>query len=216
MLPTGPMLNRIYNWLVSADPSAKADVIFVLAGLQNRKIHALKLFQQGLASCVLLSVGRFEIRRFVDLGLPQKIDLLKMAQSISPPERHFFVLFTGKEFEVQRMRVGALGTLTEIEALAEWLKAHPEISTLLVVSSGSHLRRLKICCGMLLPADLKIRLLAAPDENSGANIEDLWKDRRARKSMVTELFKIACYGAFLPVWRIARHWRRKTILSLPL
>jgi DUF218 domain len=208
------MLKSIYEWLVSADPPANADVIFVLAGLPSRKMYAANLFQRGIAPRVLFSVGRFEIRRFSELGLPQTPDLLQMAQKIPPQHRHFFVLLEGQKFEVHRIPIRTLGTLSEIDALADWLKERPQNSSLIVVSSGTHLRRLRMCCRALLPQELKIRLRAVPEENPASNREKWWIDAPTRKLVLSELIKILCYAAFMPFWRIARRWRSKTITSL--
>jgi uncharacterized SAM-binding protein YcdF (DUF218 family) len=193
------MLKFLLDWLARADPVAPADAIFVLAGQKSRKLFAIRLLEQGIAPRVLFSVGRFEIRRFPELGLPQTIDLLQIAQSIPPPQRHFFVLFENQQFTVQRIPVKTLGTLSEIDALADWLLAHPEISSLLVVSSSSHLRRLRMCCRRLLRRNVRCSFVATPEEsgNNGSN----------HKTILLECFKIACYLVLLPFWELARPWR---------
>ena len=193
------MLKFLLDWLSRADPAVPADAIFVPAGLEARKVFAIQLLEKGIASRVLFSVGRFEIRRFPELGLPQTIDLLQMAQSIPPQERHFFVSFENQQFTVQRIPLRTLGTLSEIDALADWLLARPEISSLLVVSSGAHLRRLRMCCRRLLRRNVKCSFVATPEEslNNGSN----------RKAVLFECFKIACYLVLLPFWELARPWR---------
>lgn len=193
------MLKFLFDWLARADPVVPADAIFVLAGQKSRKLFAIQLLEQGIAPRILFSVGRFEIRRFPALGLPQTIDLLQMAQSIPPPQRHFFVLFENQQFTVERIRVRLLGTLSEIDALADWLLTHPEISSLLVVSSGSHLRRLRVCCRRLLRRNLKCSFVATPEE-SGNNGFD-------RNAILLECLKIACYAVLLPFWEVARPFR---------
>jgi hypothetical protein len=208
------MLRFLFDWLSRADSAAPADVIFVLAGHKSRKVLAIQLLRQGLAPRVLLSVGRFEIRRFPELGLPQTIDLLQVAQTIPPPQRHFFVLFEKEQFTIQRIPVRALGTLSEIDALADWLTVHPEISSLLVVSSSPHLRRLRICCRALLPLNIKTGFVAATEENATPNSQNARVDESIRKSTLLEFIKIACYVVFLPFWKLTKTWRSKTILSI--
>jgi DUF218 domain len=200
------MLQFLFDWLARADSPVHADAVFVLAGRKSRKVYAIELFEQGMAPRLLFSVGRFEIRRFPELGLPQTIDLLQMAQSIPPPQRHFFVLFENQQFTVQRIPVRMLGTLSEIDALADWLLAHPEISSLLVVSSGSHLRRLRMCCRRMLRRDVKCSFVATPmeSENNDSN----------RNAIMLECFKIACYQVLLPFWELVRPWRRRIHFSI--
>ncbi len=205
------MLQFLFDWLARADSPAHADAIFVLAGHKSRKVYAIRLLEQGMAPRLLLSVGRFEIRRFPELGLPQTIDLLEMAQSIPPPQRHFFVLFENEQFTLQRIRVRTLGTLSEIDALADWLGAHPGISSLLVVSSGSHLRRLRICCRALLPRKLKTSFLATPAEDATPNRQNWRSDASPRKELLSECIKIAFYCILLPWWKPTRSWRKKAI-----
>jgi hypothetical protein len=200
------MLKFLLGWLVRSDPAVPANAIFVLAGLKARKIFAIQLLEQEIVPRVLFSVGRFEIRRFPELGLPQTIDLLQMAQCIPPPQRHFFVLCENQQFTVERMRVRTLGTLSEIDALADWLLAHPEISSLLVVSSGPHLRRLRMCCRRLLRRNVKCSFVATP-EDSGSNGSN-------RKAILLECFKIACYLVLLPFWELARAWRWRIRFSM--
>ncbi len=209
------MLQFLFEWLARADSPARADAIFVLAGRKSRKVFAIQLFDQGMAPRLLFSVGRFEIRRFPELGLPQTIDLLQMARSIPPPQRHFFVLFENQQFTAERIRVRMLGTLSEIEALADSLGTHPQLSSLLVVSSGAHLRRLRICCRALLPRNVKTSFLAAPEENAAANQRNWWNNASTRKMVFTELVKIICYEVFLPFWKLARPWKSKTSSTIP-
>ncbi len=208
------MLQFLFDWLARADSPAPADAIFVLAGRKSRKVYAIELFEHGMAPRLLFSVGRFEIRRFPELGLPQTIDLLRMAQSIPPPQRHFFVLLENQQFTAQRIRVRMLGTLTEIDALADWLGTHPQLSSLLVVSSGPHLRRLRLCRRVLLPRNLEIKFLAAPEENAPPSPQNLRNDVSTRKMILTELVKIICYAVFLPFWKWTGPWRSKTSLTI--
>jgi len=203
------MLKMLFDWLTYADSPVQSDAIFVLAGHKNRKVLAIQLLGQGTAPRILFSVGRFEIRRFPELGLPQTVDLLQLAQTIPPPQRHFFVLFEGQQFTVQRIPVRALGTLSEIDALADWLAEHPEISSLLIVSNGAHLRRLRICCHILLPHKIRTNFLAVPEEKATPNQRDWSTEALRGKRVLSEFVKIVCYSVFLPFWKLARPWRAK-------
>ena len=80
----------LHAWLSPADHARPANLIFVLAGHMSRKNYALQLFRDGLARRLLISVDRFEIRLVSKMALPIMLDLLKLAQDVPAPLRHFF------------------------------------------------------------------------------------------------------------------------------
>lgn len=143
------------------------DLIFVLAGRSVRKIYGLELFRAGVAPRILFSVARFEVRRFRELGLPVEFDLLPIALPVPAEERHFFVLFGGGAPEVERIAVRRFGTLREIEALGGYLGRHREIRSVLVVTSAVHLRRVRLCCRVILPREIHFQMAAVPRVGKG-------------------------------------------------
>ena len=177
------------------NPMQSADLIFVLAGRENRKRFALELFSQGLVPRILFSVARFEIRRFSKVPLPVPLDLLEVASDVPAPQRHFFVLFGDQKVQVEHVRPGRFGTLTEIEALVRWLKGHPKIHSVLIISSESHLRRIQLCCQSLLGAAFKIALIAAPDTFSGE------RKPASITAVFVEIFKVLLYRVVLGLRR---------------
>jgi hypothetical protein len=168
----------------------------------HRKDYALQLLADGLAPRVLFSVGRFEIRRFSKMPLPVPLDLLKIAQSLPPPQRHYFAYFHAQEVQHQHVPPGRFGTLTEIRALASWLADRPEILSIAIVSSSIHLRRIRLCCRALLNPKLELSFLAAPlpFENSSG---DLNPEQDAESSsagdVFAELCKLVIYWVLLKV-----------------
>ncbi len=201
------MFRWFYDWLARMDSPCSADLIFVHAGLEIRKSFAVELYYRGLAPRILFSVGRYEIRRFVNLALPLRIDLLKMVEKVPHRLRHFLVSVAGQQLEVQRISAGRLGTMREIEALTQWLEKRPQIKSILIVSSNIHLRRVRMCCGTLLPAGLKIHLLAVPEEHPGSGRTNWLADSQTRKLVLTEVLKIICYLLILPFHGLAGAWR---------
>ena len=197
------MTAQFYN-----HPLQNADLIFVLAGREYRKRFGLDLFNQELAPRILLSVARFEIRRFSKLSLPVPVDLLDLASNVPPPQRHFFVLFERQQVQVEHVRPGRLGTLTEIQALAHWLADHPEIHSLLIVSSEGHLRRITLCCQYLLDSRVTVELIASPNTDSGK------RESKTPIAVLVELLKVLFYRALLGLrlnrcWGTSKHRRRK-------
>ena len=193
--PSRP-LSGLHAWLSSADHARQAELIFVLAGHMSRKDYALQLFREGLAARLLFSVGRFEIRRFSKMALPVPLDLLKLAQDVPPPRRHFFVLFQGTECHVEHVPPRRFGTLTEIASLARWLDANPEVQSLILISSETHLRRIRMCCRSLLPRGAEVALLAVP--NSFLDFADQQSSAlRSTGRDLLEFFKVLVYRVLL-------------------
>ncbi len=202
-------MSRLRAWLSQADLPRSADLIFVLAGRVHRKEYALELFRQGLAPRLLFSVGRFEIRRFSKMPLPAPLDLLKMAQEVPPPQRHYFVSFDGQEVGVKHILPGRFGTLTEIASLGRWLDANSTIRSVLVISSAGHLRRVRMCCRSLLKTDTKFAFLAAPVDPpepsvpetvgvpEGLNQLEERVDPPSLRADLQELFKVTAYWVLL-------------------
>jgi len=203
---------RLHDWLSPADLPRTADLIFVLAGRMNRKSYALELFHQRLASRILFSVARFEIRRFSNMALPTSFNLLKLAQDVPPAARHFFVLFENDEVVLEHIRPRRFGTLTEISALARWLQERVHISSLMIISSDTHLRRVRLCCRALLDPTLEVNFVASPE--TGSTVEP----RKSRSVSIArdllELSKLLLYGCVL---KFTAHRfseaKRRTLLS---
>lgn len=189
---------RMVDYL-SQSPQRNADLIFVLAGRENRKQYGLELLRQGVAPRILFSVARFEIRRFSSLLLPVPLDLMKLASTIPAPQRHFFVLFDGQRAQVEHVRPVRFGTLTEIESLCHWLSAHSDVRSLLIVSSKTHLRRIRMCCDSLLNASYEIGLIAAPEASDGE------RSSEPRTAVLFEILKAVLYCIILALRRI-RLW----------
>jgi hypothetical protein len=203
------LLAQLRAWLSPADRPRSADLLFVLAGRPNRKNYALELFREGLAPRILFSVSRFEIRRFSQMALPVPLDLLKIAQEVPPPQRHYFVFFEGQKVRVERVPRGRFGTLTEIKALARWLGENQHIRSVLAVSSDTHLRRIRMCCRSLLKATTSVALLSAPlspSERISVVTEEQQQGHlqpeessvfTSAKDDLLELFKLAIYWVLL-------------------
>jgi hypothetical protein len=211
-----PLLSGLRSWLSPEDAPRNADLIFVLAGMVNRKEYALELFREGLAPRILFSVSRFEIRRFSRMALPVPLDLLKLAQEVPPPQRHYFVFFEGQKVHVEHVPPVRFGTLTEIKALARWLTENPDIRSILAVSSATHLRRIRMCCRSLLNPTLEMTYLATPQLMAerpalaapALTTVEQQPDRpdpegdsafASAKANLVELFKLAIYWILLKI-----------------
>lgn len=181
-----------------------ADLIFVFAGRQYRKTFAMKLYEAGRAPRILLSVARFEIRRFADLQFPLPVDLPAHAATVQPAQRHFFVLLEHAQCQVEKVPVLRFGTLGEVEALSAWLERHSEVRSVLVVSSSFHLHRVRMTCRVMLPERVRICYVAAEEESQESN----WEDKlRSTYWRAAEVFKLAAYWLLLTARKRARRAR---------
>lgn len=198
------MGDRLAHWIdrclaISTHNPATVDVIFCFAGRECRKLYACELFASKAASRLILSTGRFELRRYADLpGMPH-IDLLAIAASVPPRLRHYFVLVYDGRADAQLITTGSLGTFSEVVALSDWLKGHREINSVALVSSANHLRRIRFCWRLLAPREIRADFIAAPDEEAPQ-----------LRTLFAEVGKFLLYFAALPVHVIARRFSART------
>ncbi len=185
--------SSLYDWLASPDTLRPADVIFVLAGGQGRKRFGLRLLQEGWAGTLLLSVARFDIRRFSALKLPLTFDLRSIASATEPRRRHYFIATAANSIECRPIPVGRLGTLSEVIAFSNWLKANDTIRSAIIISSGFHLRRLRLCCRNILRDRLPVSFVARIEDDRRTRGR-WWRHSKMRDIVVYELFKIGIYA----------------------
>jgi hypothetical protein len=201
---TRNFLAFVFDWLAGADPCEKSDLIVALAGRESRKVYALKLFSEGKSRELIVSVGRYEVRRFVGLLWPTPVDLVQTASRIPPRRRHFFVKYASGATEVRPIRTRYLGTWSEIEALATLLGPRTDLRSLTVVTSSPHLRRVRLCCHSLLPSEVCFCLLAVPDDGPSLHRDSWWRDRKSRHMVLCEFTKLLLYWSLLQVQRLVR------------
>ena len=188
------VLRRAMRLLTIREQPTQSDLIFVLAGRHSRKEYGLKLFHERWAPRLLLSTARFDIRNFAELDLPSSTDIAAVCTTVPPKQRYFFVAVDRRGWAVEQFRKRYWGTLSEIAALAKWLERHREISSILVVSSGFHMARVRMCCEAMLPSLVCRKYVAVPEDvlaDSGRT-ED-----RLRKFVAAEFFKIPLYALLL-------------------
>ena len=188
------LLIRAMRLLTVHEEPMESDLIFVLAGCPSRKDYGLKLFYERWAPLLLLSTARFDIRKFARLELPFCINLTQLSQGVPPQERYFFVAVDRRAWTMEQIRKRFWGTLSEIVALAHWMERHREVSSVLIVSSGFHLARVRMCCEAMLPQSVSRRYVPVPEDEPA---EFLRNDNRLRKFVVAELFKIPLYALLL-------------------
>ncbi len=172
---------------------ATADAIFVFAGRESRKRFGVRLFREGVSPRLVLSVGRFEWRRFASLGLPSDGGLPDLVSATEPKLRHFFVDLRSGSASSERIPTGVLGTWSETRALARFVEREG-IGRLIVISHRQHLRRCLLGLGLTLPDSCAVIPVASPPDDTGEPPASL-------PASLIEAFKFLCYSALLgPPW----------------
>jgi hypothetical protein len=189
------------------DPLEPADLIFVLAGHRTRKIFGALLLAQGWAPGVLMSTGnpqfiarilRAEVTGRLALDAHVWSQMRETAEGPSPRNGLFFAGLNPDGWSVQRIPIGRLGTLSEVRAFASWLAQQHEIRSVLVVSSGLHLTRVRMCCRRLVPNDRSMRYVAVQISNEALLARGERREQESATLVVLEWVKVVVYGLLLP------------------
>ena len=182
------------------DGSETADATFVYAGRESRKRFGLRLFREGFSTRLVLSVGRFEWRRFGSLGLPSDGGLVDLVSETEPRLRHFFVdVHSGRSggARCERIPVGTLGTWSETRAISAFVEREG-IRKLIVISHRQHLSRCLLGLRLSLPESCALIPVASPPDDTG----------ELRPGRLEEALKYLAYTALLsPLW-LRKHFDR--------
>jgi len=197
---------RLRERLILPDALEKADLIFVLAGHRNRKVYGARLFRDGWAPRLVMSTGDPPyIARVLQREVPASIlpnaqaeaDLREAAARPSPREGQFFACLDQRGWSVEPIEVGWFGTLSEIKAFASWLQQRTSINSVLVVSMGMHLKRLRMCCGRLLPEGCRVRFIAVTPESADGTPLGGRPPREGPREILLEHAKALLYRVLL-------------------
>jgi hypothetical protein len=187
-----PSLNPLCDYLALDDLPSQSDLIFVLAGRPERKAYGLQLFQQGIAPRLVLSVGRFEVRKMDAFGF-QDLNMREMVKHMAPKDRHFFVEISDGSRTVTPARIKRGGTFGELAALATYF-GERQIKTLTVISTSVHLRRVRLCCRKIRALRrLNISYVPVPEGLSSFQRGAWWKKLDQWSYIGSEYIKLAAY-----------------------
>ena len=191
--PLCRLYDGLYDFLNRGEQPHKVDCIFVFAGKPERKAYGVKLWRQGYARELILSIGRFEWRGFYNLGLPGDGGLMQLVEKTPPKLRHFFVSLKGKEVTCSSIRIGRFGTKSEAQELAKSIKENG-YQSLMTVSSAFHLRRAAwAVCQATRHMPICLSFVGVPEEMSGLKRQNWWKSRKYRSAVLKEFFKYLVY-----------------------
>jgi uncharacterized SAM-binding protein YcdF (DUF218 family) len=195
--------------LCRSDTLDKADLIFVLAGHRNRKIYGARLFRDAWAPQIILSTGDPPyIARVLETELSPKrflptrvaVQIRETSAQVSPIEGMFFAGLNQEAWTIEPISTGWLGTLSEINALGRWLRRHPSISLVLIVSSNLHMRRLGICCRRIFPSHVRWKFIPVPAEEINLSMHGTMPEIQGARRILLEWSKVLLYTAVLFFW----------------
>jgi hypothetical protein len=198
-------LQALYDSLCRDGAPRPADVIFVFGGHPERKRFGLELWRQAYAPVLVLSVARFEWRRFAELGLPDDGGLLQLVEATPPVERHFFVVVRDRRVEAYRVKARGLGTWREAEALHEYL-VEEKARSVLLVSSAMHLRRAVMTVHAMSPS-VAAYPAPTPGKDSVVRRDGWWRVPKARRAVLREALKLLLYRLRLALTALFRRGR---------
>jgi DUF218 domain len=184
------VFGRLYKYLNAGEAVRPADCIFVLAGRQERKVYGIDLWKRGFAPELILSVTRFEWRKFYDLGLSMDGGLKQMVAATAPAQRHFFIRVRAESADCHHVQPGWFGTWREARALACLLGGGP-VRSILIVSDGLHLKRVAFAMQRAFRKQ-GVRLSMVPVSNlSGAKSSP--RALESRSAVLKEFCKYIAY-----------------------
>ena len=175
------LVQSVYDYLDVGKSPRPADCIFVMAGKQERKTYGIRMWRFGYAPQLILSVGRFEWRKFGELELESDGGLEALVDQTPAKKRHFLVRLDRQEAFCTPVLTGILGTRSEAIVLAEYLR-NISIRSLLVVSSPSHMRRVALVFSRAFrKTRIQLTFVAVPEKPSFALPEtraQIWSEFR--------------------------------------
>jgi uncharacterized SAM-binding protein YcdF (DUF218 family) len=163
------LAQSVYDFLDVGKSPRPADCIFVMAGKQERKTYGIKMWRFGYAAQLILSVGRFEWRKFPELNLESDGGLGALVEQTPAKKRHFLLRLDRQDAICTLAKKRFFGTHSEARALSEYL-SELSVRSLLVVSSPLHLRRVALAFRRAFRQDrIQLTFVAVPEKPSFAS-----------------------------------------------
>jgi hypothetical protein len=187
-------LRALHEGLDRSVPPEPCDAIVAFAGRTERARHALALWRDGAAPDLVLSVGRFEWRRFPELGLPSDGGLRDLVLRTPPSLRHFLVVIDRSGSRAEWMPQGRFGTLAESKAVARLARERGWRSVQAVTTAAHSRRALLALRRCTRGAPLLLGIVAVPEPQSSLRRDSWWRDGAGRALVLGEWMKLPVYG----------------------
>jgi len=196
------LLGSVYERLTRDDGLRPADLIIVAAGGMERKQYGLELFHRGVSPKLLLSIGRFEVRKMRNITMEGFDELIQWRERTPLEERHFFFTIDASGVRVEKAKLPQWNTYGEALAFRQFLESEKP-RCVIVISTDVHLRRValtinKLCRGL----GTEFFYCPVPSHLAQFTKEDWWAFPQSRFYVFSEMVKLVGYRLILslPVW----------------
>jgi uncharacterized SAM-binding protein YcdF (DUF218 family) len=173
------------RFLLSPSAAIQSDLVFVLLGpVPDRALMAAELYNSNMTPKILMAN---EFQAGLDaalaerLGIDKTVDVFKKAiMSLGVPEQH-----------IELLPDVASSTKDEAIILINYLELHPEIKTVMVVTSSFHgLRAKKLFNKAIKQLDRDVVVVIPHNKYSVFNSKKWWKDRYSATMVAFEYLKL--------------------------
>lgn len=179
MIPAG-------RFLVKEDEPEKSDVILILMGsISDRVLYAADLYQKGYAPKIIMveeSMGAYKLLEERGVRIISNSAQCKNALSGLGVPSDAITIIPGD----------AVSTQQEAFYIREYLKTHPEIRSLLLVTSKDHSRRSSMIFRKALKrSSLKTSLIICPSPYTDYSGTYWWMHKEEIQTVLEEYLKMA-------------------------
>ena len=182
---------RAGAWLVKEDVPEHADALVLLMGnFPERVMEAVDLYNEGRAGRIII----------VQEGMgPYYILESRGADILSTTEQAYnsAVALGIPEDSITILSGDARSTMNEAVIISEYLTVKPEIDTIILVSSPTHMRR----ASMIFRSAFKTKGLpvytgCSPSKYSGFRPENWWRRKEDIQAVLSEFVKMGSFVVF--------------------
>ena len=176
------------SWLVKDDELQPADAMVILMGsVSDRVLEAFDLYEAGYTQFVILPepyrMGT-ALQHEYGIEIPINVDIAHDALlELGVRDEHIIVLPWGTS-----------STKDEAVAVRTYLENHPDIRSVIMVTSASHSRRASMIFRReFRKLDHDVQLISRPSQYSSFQARGWYRDRQSTKAVLNEYIKTAAW-----------------------
>lgn len=186
LIAIGIWFFTVDRWLVREDEPRESDIAIVLLGsIPDRILEAVDLYQQDYAGQIVMAATHKQgydalLARGVDVPLEETLNL-EIARQLEVPSEDI-VIIPGDTRSTQ----------DEAVLLRGYLQDHPEIDSVILVTSKYHSGRAFVILKKAFESlDRPIELTSVPTQYDDFSTSQWWSDRNQFKYVIMETLKYA-------------------------